>query len=84
MKLTYVDEEGETQNFQTYNNISAYDKDGNATTDYKKAVTFGFTLDSKQYVPREYAIRLEAKSANSVIYAAEATLTVNNPTTAEN
>ena len=82
MKLTYVDEEGETQIFKT-ENISAYDKDGNATTDYKKAVTFGFTLDSKQYVPREYAIRLEAKSANSVIYAAEATLTVNNPTTAE-
>lgn len=82
MKLTYVDEEGETQIFKT-ENISAYDKDGNATTDYKKAVTFGFTLDSKQYVPREYAIRLEAKSTNSVIYAAEATLTVNNPTTAE-
>ena len=82
MKLTYVDEEGETQNFQTYE-ISAYDKDGNATTDYKKAVTFGFTLDSKQYVPREYAIRLEAKSAAAVIYVAEATLTVNNPTAAE-
>ena len=49
----------------------------------KKSVTFGFTLNSKTYVPREYAIRLEAAITDTVIYAAEATLTVKNPATAE-
>ena len=83
MKLTYVDEEdGETKNFITYD-IVAYDKDGAVTADYKKAVTFGFTLNSKDYVPREYTIRLEAKSGNAVIYAAEAAFKVQNPDTAE-
>ena len=79
MKLTYVDEDGETQDFITYA-ISAFDKDGNVTTDYKKAVTFGFTLNSKDYVPRDYEIRLEAETNSAVVYAAEATLTVKNPT----
>ena len=83
MKLTYVDEEGETQDFPTTYGIAAYDKDGGVTTDYKKAVTFGFTLDSKDYVPREYTIRLEAKSGNAIIYAAEAAFKVQNPDTAE-
>ena len=83
MTLTYVDEEGETQKFPITYDIAAYDKDGGVTTDYKKAVTFGFTLDSKLYVPREYTIRLEAKSGNAIIYAAEAAFKVQNPDTAE-
>ncbi|WP_455670109.1 hypothetical protein, partial [Phocaeicola faecalis] len=83
MTLTYVDEEGETQKFPITYGIAAYDKDGGVTTDYKKAVTFGFTLDSKLYVPREYTIRLEAKSGNAIIYAAEAAFKVQNPDTAE-
>ena len=84
MKLTYVDEEdGETKSFLTPYTILAYDKDGAETTEYKKAVTFGFTLNSKDYVPREYTIRLEAKSGNAVIYAAEAAFKVQNPDTAE-
>ena len=83
MKLTYVDEEGETQDFPTSYTIYAYDKDGAATTDYKKAVTFGFTLNSEDYVPREYTIHLEAKSGDAIIYAAEAAFKVQNPDTAE-
>ena len=83
MTLTYVDEESETQKFPITYGIAAYDKDGAVTVDYKKAVTFGFTLDSKDYVPREYTIRLEAKSGNAIIYAAEAAFKVQNPDTAE-
>ena len=68
--------------------IYAYDKNGvasdtNGSVDYSNAVTFGFNLNSQTYEPKEYAVRLEVKAGSSVIYVAEAALTVENPTLGE-
>ena len=76
--VTYEDEDGNVIN-KPAENIVAFDKDGDNTTSYEDAETFGFYLDSQAYEPKEYAIRLEALEGGAAIYVAEATLTVENP-----
>ena len=78
--VTYENEEGEEAS-KPYASVKAYDAKGNETTDYKKAVTFGFSISAANYEPRDYNVRLEAKLSGSTIYVAEGTLTVVNPTT---
>ena len=58
------------------------------------AVTFGFDLDAtaesaaligytvEKFLPKEYVLTLTSTNGNTVIFSAEATLTVSNPTTA--
>ena len=58
------------------------------------AVTFGFNLDAtaesatltgytaEKFLPKEYVLTLTSTNGNTVIFSAEATLTVSNPTTA--
>ena len=86
LTVKYENEEGEMVDADPASvEINAYDKKGNviakgATDGYKNAVTFGFNMDSKTWEPGVYAIRLEVETAeDAVIYAAEATLTVENP-----
>ena len=78
--VTYENEDGEEASKQIVS-VNAYDAKGNVTTDYKKAVTFGFSISAANYEPRDYNVRLEASLAGSTIYVAEGTLTVVNPTT---
>ena len=87
LTVTYEDEDGNVVTEAT-ESIVAYDKNGVASTtngsvDYSNAVTFGFNLNSQTYEPKEYAIRLEVEAGGAVIYAAEAALTVENPTLGE-
>jgi len=87
--ITYENEDGEMVPAAPASEaIYAYDKNGvasatNGSVDYSNAVTFGFNLNSQTYEPKEYAVRLEVKAGSSVIYVAEAALTVENPTLGE-
>ena len=75
---SYTDEEGNEK--KVTGTWAAYDKNGSSTTSYKNAVTFGFTVNSQNWIPQVYALRLTAANGNTVIYAADAALTVVNPT----
>ena len=59
--------------------VNVVDANGVGTKGYAKAKAFQIELPSKDLLPIEYKLVLEAKDGSSVIYKTETTLTVSNP-----
>ena len=63
-------------------NVTFYKADGNSTTVYTEAVTYGVNMDNSYLTPgKEYRLTLQVTSDNNVVtYKQQAKLTVANPT----
>ena len=86
LEVSYINDDDEKVVVQN-TEISVYKKNGTTlATNYEDASIFGINLNASDYKPGNYDLRLVVSNGTgkkeTIIYVAEGTLTVENPTTA--